>query len=195
MKSLVCLAILALVSCGANRSLIPAIAPLRVLPVGPPERQQADNAQQQGNASSATKDNSGTSGDQITKPAGAKESTLIGCLTGPNEDGKYTLRSMNHRTGVEILGPDNLKKDSGTKVKLTGNWQPPQPEANTTANAATSPANGKVTAPVEMRRFQVTDVEVVAKTCSMPTEVTPQSKNKKPKATIYQAPPADDNSK
>src|SRR5271166_5352689 len=165
MKQLVCLAILGLISCGANRSLIPAIAPLRVLPVGPPERQQ------QGNAASATKDNSATSGDQITKPAGAKGSTLIGCLSGPDKEGKYTLRSMNHRTGVEVLGPDDLKNDSGAKVKLTGAWLTPEklPD-NTPASPSknkTTPASGKPEAPTEILRFQVTDVEVMAKTCSV----------------------------
>jgi len=198
MKSLLCLAILALVLCGASRSLIPAIAPLRVLPVGPPERQQADPAQQQGNAASATKDNSGTTGDQITKPAAAKGPALIGCLSGPDKNGKYTLRSMNHRDGVEILGPHDLKKDSGTKVKLTGQWLTPEKiPANATATSAkttTSQENGK-TKTLEMLRFQVTDVEVMAKTCSAPAEVTPQSKNKKPKPTIYNAPPANDDSK
>ncbi len=200
MKPLVCLAILTLMSCGANRSLIPAIAPLRVLPVGPPERQQqADPAQQQGNAASATKDNSATSGDQITNPPGAKGPTLIGCLSGPDKNGKYLLRSMNHRTGVEILGPDDLKKDSGTKVKLTGSWQAPEPvppnTSGSTSKTAAAPSTSKTPTPVEMRRFQVTDVEVMAKTCSIPEEVTPQSKNKKPKPTTYQAPPADDSSK
>ena len=172
MKELVYVAILALVSCGVNRSLIPAIAPVRVLPVGPPITQQ------QGNAASATKDNSATSGDQITKPAGAKEATLIGCLAGPDQNGKYTLRSMNHRTGVEVLGPEDLKNDSGAKVKLTGNWEAP----------SQGPAKGST----EMRRFQVTDVEVRAKTCSVPTETTPASKNKKQKPTTYNAPSADD---
>ena len=195
MKPLVCVAILALVSCGANRSLIPAIAPLRVLPVGPPERQQqSDPAQQQGNAAGATKDNSGATADQTTKPA-AKGPTLIGCLSGPDKNGKYMLHSMNHRTGVEILGPDDLKNDSGTKVKLTGNWLTPEKApANATApqGGKASTANGKPATPTEMLRFQATDVEVMAKTCSVPAEVTPESKNKKPKPTIYQAPPADD---
>jgi hypothetical protein len=177
MKSLLCVAILGLISCGVNRSLIPAIAPLRVLPVGPPIAQQ-----QQGNAASATKDNSATSGDQITNPPGANDSTLIGCLAGPDKQGKYTLRSMNHRTGVEVLGPDDLKKDSGAKVKLTGKWEAPSPSQQ--------PANSSV----EMRRFQVTDVEVMAKTCSVPAETTPVSKNKKPKPTTYNA-PSDDTSK
>ena len=173
MKALLSLAILALISCGANRSLIPAIAPVRVLLVVSFVAQQ-----QQGNAASAAKDNSATSGDQITKPAGAKDSTLIGCLSAPDKDGKYTLRSMNHRTGVEVLGPDSLKNDSGSKVKLTGKWEAPAQSAGST----------------EMRRFQVTDVEVMAKTCSAPSETTPQSKNKKPKPTTYNA-PSDDSSK
>ncbi len=80
-------------------------------------------AEQQKNAASATKDNSGISGDQVTKPAGAKGTTLIGCLNGPNAEGKYVLTSMQHRTGVQVLGPDDLKNDSGSKVKLTGSWE------------------------------------------------------------------------
>src|SRR5271166_2304107 len=196
MKPLVCFAILALVSCGANRSLIPAIAPLRVLPVGPPERQQqSDSTQQQGNATSATKDNSGTTGDQITKPAAAKGPTLIGCLSGPDKNGNYMLHSMNHRNGVKILGPADLKNASGAKVKLTGQWLTPEklPGSATASpnNTAATPANGKAAPQSEMLRFQVTDIEVMAKTCTAPTEVTPQSKNKKPKPTIYNAPPAD----
>ncbi len=123
----------------------------------------ADN--QQKNAASATKDNSGISGDQVTKPAGAKGSTLIGCLSGPNADGKYVLTSMQHRTGVQVLGPDDLKKDSGSKVKLTGTWEAdPQQQ---------SPAKAK-----EARRFQVTAVEVMSPHCKPPTEKTPISKEK-----------------
>ena len=181
MKSLLCVAILGFISCGASRSLIPAIAPLRVLPVGPTIAQQ-----QQGNAASATKDNSG-SGDQITNPPGAKDSTLIGCLAGPDKQGKYTLRSMNHRTGVEVLGPDDSQKDSGTKVKLTGKWEAAEP-------TAAAPSQEKNNSTLEKHRFQVTDVEVMAKICSVPAETTPVSKNKKPKPTTYDA-PSDDSSK
>lgn len=135
-------------------------------------------AQKQSNAASATQDNSATTGDQITKPAAAKESTLIGCLAGPDKDGKFTLRNMNYRTGVEVLGPDNLKNDSGSKVKLTGQWQaaqPPSQDANTTA----------------MRRFQVTDVEVEAGNCHPPSATTPVSNQKKGKTTTYNAPGTD----
>jgi hypothetical protein len=134
--------------------------------------------QQQKNAASATKDNSGTTGDQITKPAAAKGSTLIGCLSGPDKAGKFVLKNMSYRTGVQVLGPDDLKNDSGSKVKLTGQWQPAQ-----------SPAQDKNT--TELRRFQVTDVEVVASTCHSPSETTPVSKEKRGKTTTYEAPSAD----
>ena len=122
-------------------------------------------AEQQKNAASATKDNSGISGDQITKPAGAQATTVIGCLSGPDKDGKYELRSMQHRTGVQVLGPDDLKNDSGSKVKLTGAWeaspqQPPQTKAK------------------EERRFQVTAIAVLSPHCTAPGATTPVSKAK-----------------
>src|SRR5271165_2562587 len=66
-----------------------------------------------------SQDNSAGTTDQATKPAEPKGgTTLIGCLSGPDSDGKFTLRSMSHRTGVEVFGPGNLKDDSGSKVKL-----------------------------------------------------------------------------
>ncbi len=138
--------------------------------------------QQQKNAASATQDNSGTTGDQITKPAQAKGSTVIGCLSGPDKDGKFILRNMNHRSGVQVLGPDDLRNDSGSKVKLTGQWQP------VATPPQTSVADKK---PAEMPRFQMTDIEVLATTCQAPTDTTPVSKNKRQKATTYNAPSSD----
>ncbi len=138
--------------------------------------------QQQKNAASVTQDTSGTSGDQITKPAQAKGSTVIGCLSGPDNEGKYTLRNMNHRSGVQVLGPDDLKNDSGSKVKLTGQWQP------AAAPAQTATADKKA---AEMPRFQMTDIEVLARTCQAPAETTPVSKNKRQKSTTYNAPSSD----
>lgn len=135
-------------------------------------------AQKQSNAASATKDNSGTTGDQIMNPPTVKGSTLIGCLAGPDKDGKFTLRNMNYRAGVEVLGPDNLKNDSGSKVKLTGQWQ-----------AVQSPSQDATT--TETKRFQVTDVEVVAGSCHPPSATTPVSNQKKGKTTIYNAPGSD----
>lgn len=142
-----------------------------------PSPPQATPAQKQDNAASATQDTSGTTGDQITKPAAAKGTTLIGCLQGPNKDGKYTLRSMSHRTGVQVLGAsDDLKSDTGSKVKLTGQWQTSAQASSTTK---------------EMPRFQATDIEVLAQRCSAPSEVNPVDQNKPQKTTIYNAPSSD----
>jgi hypothetical protein len=122
-------------------------------------------AEQQKNAASASKDNSGISGDQVTKPAGAKGTTLIGCLSGPNAEGKYVLTSMQHRTGIQVLGPDDLKNDSGSKVKLTGAWEA-SPQQQPQAKAK------------EARRFQVTAIVVLSPHCTAPSEKTPVSKAK-----------------
>jgi len=122
-------------------------------------------AEQQKNAASATKDNSGISGDQITKPAGAQATTVIGCLSGPDKDGKYELRSMQHRTGVQVLGPDDLKNDSGSKVKLTGSWE-------------TLLQQQPLTKAKEARRFQATAIVVLSPHCIPPSEKTPISKAK-----------------
>jgi len=145
----------------------------------PQDASPATPAQKESNAASATEDTSGTTGDQISHPAGAKGSTLIGCLAGP---GKYMLRSMSHRLGVEIVGSDDLKKDSGSKVKLTGVWQPLDPlQQPTPQRPGHAPA-------AETHRFQATQVEVMEKICKPPSETTPVSKNKAQKPTVYNAP-------
>ncbi len=138
-------------------------------------------SQQQSNAASATQDTSGASGDQITKPAGAKEATVIGCLTGPDKNGKYVLHNMAHRFGVQVLGADELKNDSGSKVKLTGQWQPLPPSVLDKKSP-------------ETHRFQATDVEVLAAICKPPGETNPVSKSKPQKPTTYNAPSSDESS-
>ena len=119
--------------------------------------------------------------DQTAKSAEPQgHSTLIGCLSGPDVSGKYVLRSMEHRTGVEVVGSDDLKKGSGTKVKLTGLWKPGDKPA----------AKGK-----ESRKFQASEVEVMSESCSAPSEQTPASKQKQQKQQQKQGnstPPAAD---
>ena len=119
----------------------------------------------QSNAASATKDNSAISGDQVTKPAGAKSTIVIGCLRGPDADGHFVLNSMQYRSGVEVLGPDSLYSAAGQKVKLTGQWVSANPGPN---DASKEPA----------RRFQATSFDVLAEKCPPPAETTPISKRK-----------------
>ena len=120
-----------------------------------------------GEVGSQSEDTSATSTGQAAKPAEEKGgTTLIGCLSGPDSDGKFTLRSMSHRTGVEVFGPKNLRDDTGSKVKLTGSWKPGEQPA----------AKGK-----ESRTFQANDIEVLAQKCEVPSEKTPVSKGKQQK--------------
>ncbi len=138
-------------------------------PSAPPSATQADK---QSNAASSTRDNSAISGDQVTKPAGAKSTTVIGCLGSPDSDGHFVLRSMQYRTGVEVLGPNDLESAAGQKVKLTGQWVP-VPESQSGATSSQDAAGKKMN-----RRFQATSFEVLAEKCPPPAETTPVSKKK-----------------
>lgn len=129
-----------------------------------PTASGAGQSHKQSNAASATQDNSAISGDQVTKPAGAKTTTVIGCLGGADSDGKYTLNSMQYRSGIEVLGPTNLGSAAGQKVKLTGSWAP---------KSAAQDEDKKST-----RRFQATSFDVLAEKCPPPAETTPVSKKK-----------------
>jgi len=94
----------------------------------------------------------------------AKGTTLVGCLAGPDADDHYTLTSMQHRMGVEVVGGDELKSGAGAKVKLTGSWEAlPGPEGK----------KGD-----EARLFKATAVSLMEEKCQAPTEVTPASKKK-----------------
>jgi hypothetical protein len=99
-----------------------------------------------------------------TQSSAAKGTTLIGCLTGPDADDHYTLTSMQHRLGVEVVGSDGLKTGAGAKVKLTGAWEP-LPGATTKKGD-------------ETRRFKATEVSVMEEKCQPPIPTTPVSKKK-----------------
>lgn len=92
------------------------------------------------------------------------KSTVIGCLSGPDGDDMYTLTSMQHRLGVAVVGGEELKKNSGSKVKLTGAWEALPGSDGKTGDAA--------------RRFKATDVTVMDEKCQTPQAVTPLSKKK-----------------
>jgi hypothetical protein len=100
---------------------------------------------------------------EAAKPAPAGKATVIGCLTGPDADDHYTLTSMQHRTGVEVVGGEELKKGAGAKVKLTGTWEP-LPGSTVKTDAT--------------QRFKAAQVVVLEEKCPAPQAVTPVSKKK-----------------
>ena len=144
------------------KPFIPALA-LAILISVDVFAQNPDTASQAGNV------------DQAAKPAEHKDSTtVIGCLSGPDTNGKYTLRNMSYRTGVEVFGPDDLKTDSGSKVKLTGSWKPGDQPA----------VKGR-----ETRKFRASQVEVLAQKCEAPSEKTPISRQKQQKQQTQKSSP------
>ena len=121
--------------------------------------------EKQENANSAAKDSTGLSGDAVSKPSSSsKNSTVIGCLEGPEADGRYILKNMQYKTGVDVSGPAALGDATGKKVKLTGEWL---------KNADTTPA-GKA----KNRSFKATQAEVLSTACKAPAEKRPVSKRK-----------------
>jgi len=126
--------------------------------------------------------------EQASTPAEPKGHTvIIGCLSGPDASGKYTLRSMEHRTGVEVFGSDDLKKGSGDKVKLTGSWKPGDAPAEKVGDAsavkggdtsAVKPGDTSAAKRKASRKFQASEVEVMSAKCEAPAEKTPISKRK-----------------
>lgn len=111
---------------------------------------------------------------EAAQPApSAKGTTLIGCLAGPDADDHYTLSSMQHRLGVEVIGADDLKKGAGAKVKLTGSWE---------ALPGSEGKKGDAT-----RLFKATEITVMEEKCQAPAEVTPMSKKKQQAQKAQQA--------
>ena len=50
-----------------------------------------------------------------------KQTTVKGCLSGPNTEGAYVLKTAKGHA-FEVGGNDQLKSHVGHEVKLTGTW-------------------------------------------------------------------------
>ena len=57
---------------------------------------------------------------QNSETSKGKPASISGCLSGPNQEGAYMLKTKSH--SVEVGGPDELKNHVGHEVKLTGSW-------------------------------------------------------------------------
>jgi hypothetical protein len=57
--------------------------------------------------------------DQST-PSNNGQKTVTGCLSGPNDEGAYVLKSS--KGTFEVGGNDQLKQHVGHTVRLTGEW-------------------------------------------------------------------------
>lgn len=57
---------------------------------------------------------------QNSQSTQGKPASITGCLSGPNQEGAYLLKTKMH--SVEVGGTDELKNHVGHEVKLTGSW-------------------------------------------------------------------------
>jgi hypothetical protein len=129
----------------------------------------------QGTSSSSSSDQATTSKKSKASKGemGAKEHTVTGCLSGPNDEGAYVLKNGHYKNGLEVGGNDELKSHVGHEVKLTGTWASEsamgEKEGKTEAKEGKSEAKEK--------HLKVSKIEHVSDTCKM------AGKTKKEKGT------------
>jgi hypothetical protein len=111
-----------------------------------------------------------SSGQHATHKKGSGGgSTLTGCLSGPNQEGVYELKS-GKRT-VEVGGLDDLSKHVGHTVKLHGSWAKGSEigEKEEGAEHKEGAAEGKSKSGGEEkgeRHFKVASIDHVSDTCA-----------------------------
>jgi len=124
------------------------------------------SAAQTGGASGQT----GTDEHAAHKKGGAGGSTITGCLSGPNSEGVYELKSGKHT--AEVGGLDDLSKHVGHEVKLHGSWAKSgseigEKEGNEAAEKKEGEAAEKKEGKEEKgeRHFKVTSIDHISDTC------------------------------
>ena len=111
----------------------------------------------------------GPSGQGGSSDQGAQKKTtakgggaaLSGCLSGPNDEGAYVLKSGKRQ--VEVGGNDELSKHVGHTVKLHGSWAKSGAEIGEKENAPAEKKEGKEEK--GERHFKVTSIDHVSETC------------------------------
>ena len=98
----------------------------------------------------------------------AKSTTLTGCLSGPNPDGAYVLKTGSKQ--VEVGGTTELKSHVGHEVKLTGTWAKSASDIGEKEPAGTTEKHEK--------HFKVASIQHVAETCTA-TDTKSESKSEK----------------
>ena len=90
--------------------------------------------------------------------------TLTGCLSGPNQEGAYELKSGSKE--VEVGGLDDLSKHVGHKVRLHGSWVKSGSEIGEKENESAEKKESKEKEQKGERHFKVASIDHVADTCT-----------------------------
>src|SRR6185312_1859187 len=127
------------------------------------------SAAQAGSASGSAQ--SGAGDQSMDKKASPKKgaagsATLTGCLSGPNDEGVYELKS-GKRT-VEVGGLDDLSKHVGHEVRLHGSWAKSGSEIGEKEEKGGSEAAEKKGGNEEKgeRHFKVASIDHLKDTCT-----------------------------
>lgn len=96
---------------------------------------------------------------------GGKEKTVSGCLSGPNAEGAYILKTAKGHE-FEVGGNDQLKSHVGHEVKLTGTWVKSGSEIGENESAEKNEKTEAGEHHAAEHHFKVTDIHHIADTCS-----------------------------
>jgi len=102
-----------------------------------------------------------------SKKKGAGGATLTGCLSGPNQEGAYELKSGKKE--VEVGGLDDLSKHVGHQVRLHGSWVKSGAEIGEKEGAESKESEAKEKGEkgeAAERHFKVASVDMVSETCA-----------------------------
>lgn len=102
-------------------------------------------------------------GEHTAHKKGAGGGALTGCLSGPNQEGAYELKSGSKE--VEVGGLDDLSKHVGHKVRLHGSWVKSGSEIGEKESAESKEKEQK-----GERHFKVASIDHVADTCTGASE-------------------------
>ncbi len=152
---------------------------------------QYGSSSSQGTSGSTTSDQ-GTSSKKSKKASGemgAKEHTVTGCLSGPNDEGAYLLTNGRYKKGLEVGGNDELKSHVGHEVKLPGTWASAsdigEKEGMSEAKGEKSEAKGEQSEAKE-KHFKVSKIEHISDSC----KTAKAGKSKKEKSGSASTPPS-----
>ena len=123
----------------------------------------AQNASASGNGQAGTTDQATEKKSAPKKGGGG--AMLTGCLSGPNSEGAYELKSGKKE--VEVGGLDDLSKHVGHKVRLHGAWAKSGAEIGEKENEASEAKEGKEGKEEKgERHFKVASIDHLSDTCA-----------------------------
>jgi hypothetical protein len=107
-----------------------------------------------------------TAAAQTPSTAKSGQTSVTGCLSGPNDEGAFVLKPAKGRA-FEVGGNDQLKEHVGHTVRLTGNWVKSGSEIGENESAEQNEKHeGTEHHGVAERHFKVADIHHISASCS-----------------------------